>query len=145
MSASPTPAATPIADIEQVRFDRALADLQLHDPRARVALDSHSALAIGADVNVPMSMPAAAQALPESDRAAAASVLFLDQFGALFGIAGWHVLEPRFASPMGSTIWFTFAATMPEGRTQRELLVNVCTDGDVVRHVRIERSGSTTT
>jgi hypothetical protein len=140
MTATPAQSATPITDFDQVRFDRALADLQLHDPRARVALDSSSALAVGADVNVPMSMPAAAQALPESDRAAAASVLFLDQFGALFGIAGWHVLEPRFASPMGSTIWFTFAATMPAGRHQRELLVNVCADGDVVRHVRIERS-----
>ncbi len=139
MSAAPTPAAAPIADIEQVRFDRALAELQLHDPRARVALDSAHGLAIGADLNVPMSMPAAARALPESDRSAAASVLFLDQFGAMFGIAGWHVLEPRFASPMGSTIWFTFAA-----RTRRgEILVNVCADGDVVRHVRVERSGGT--
>lgn len=136
MSAAPKPAAAPIADFEQVRFDRALADLQLHDPRARVALDSTSALAVGADVNVPMSMPAAARALPETDRAAAASVLFLDQFGALFGVPGWHALEPRFATPMGSTIWFTFAATTRRG----EVLVNVCADGDVVRHVRVERS-----
>lgn len=136
MTAAPSPAAAPIADIEQIRFDRALADLQLHDARARVALDAESGLAIGADVNVPMSMPAAARALPESDQSAAASVLFLDQFGAMFGVAGWHVLEPRFASPMGSTIWFTFAATTRRG----EVLVNVCADGDVVRHVRVERS-----
>lgn len=135
MSAAPTPAAAPIADFEQVRFDRALADLQLHDARARVALDADCGLAVGVDVNVPISMPAAARALPESDRAAAACVLFLDQFGALFGVAGWHVLEPRFASPMGSTIWFTFAATTRRG----EVLVNVCAEGDVVRHVRVER------
>lgn len=136
MSAAPKPAAAPIADIEQIRFDRALADLQLHDPRARVALDFERGLAIGVDVNVPMSMPAAARALPDNDRAAAASVLFLDQFGSLFGIAGWHVLEPRFATPMGNTIWFTFAATTRRG----EQLVNVCAEGDIVRHVRVERS-----
>lgn len=128
-------AAAPIADFEQARFDRALADLQEHDACARVALDSEHGLAVGADINVPMSMPAAAHALPKSDRAAAASVLFLDQFGALFGIAGWHVLEPRFASPMGSTIWFTFAAKTRRG----EVLINVCAEGDVVRHVRLER------
>jgi hypothetical protein len=135
MSAAPRPAAAPIADFTQIRFDRALAELQVHDSRARVALDADLGLAIGADVNVPMSMPAAARALPEADRAAAASVLFLDQFGALFGVAGWHVLEPRFASPMGSTIWFTFAAQTSRG----EILVNVCAEGDVVRHVRVER------
>jgi hypothetical protein len=135
MTAAPKPAAAPIADLEQLRFDRALVDLQLHDPKARVALDADTALAIGADVQVPMSMPAAARALPESDRAAAASVLFLDQFGALFGIAGWHVLEPQFVSPMGSTIWFTFEATTGRGK----LLVNVCAEGDIVRHVRVER------
>jgi hypothetical protein len=136
MSAAPSPAAAPIADFAQVRFDRALADLQLHDPRARVALDAELGLAIGADVTVPMPMPAAARALPRADQAAAASVLFLDQFGALFGVAGWHVLEPRFASPMGSTIWFTFAASTA---TRGEVLVNVCADGDIVRHVRVER------
>lgn len=135
MSAAPTPAAAPIADLEQVRFDRALEDLQLHDAKARVALDSETGLALGVDVSVPMSMPAAARALPASDRSAAASVLFLDQFGALFGIAGWHVLEPRFASPLGSSIWFTFAASTRRG----ELLVNVCADDDVIRHVRVER------
>ena len=135
MSAAPTAAAAPIADLEQVRFDRALMDLQVHDARARVALDSTTGLAIGVDATVRISMPAAARALPASDRAAAASVLFLDQFGSLFGIAGWHVLEPRFASPLGSTIWFTFAATTARG----ELLVNVCADEDTVRHVRVER------
>ncbi len=142
MSAAPTPAAAPIADFVQVRFDRALAELQLHDSRARVALDAERGLAIGVDANVPMSMPAAARALPQADQAAAASVLFLDQFGALFGIAGWHVLEPRYATPMGSTIWFTFAATVQRGGEPHELLVNVCADGDIVRHVRIERSES---
>lgn len=135
MTAAPTPAAAPIADLEQIRFDRSLEELQLHDPRARVALDSAHGLAIGADVNVPMTMPAAAQALPESDRAAAACVLFLDQFGGMFGVAGWHVLEPRFVSPVGNQIWFTFAAATKRG----EILVNVCASGDVVRHVRVER------
>jgi hypothetical protein len=135
MTASPRPAAAPIADLEQVRFDRALEELQLHDAKARVALDSDNGLAVGVDVHVSMSMPAAARALPRSDRSAAASVLFLDQFGALFGIAGWHVLEPQFASPLGTTIWFTFAARSARG----EILVNVCADDDVVRHVRVER------
>lgn len=135
MAASPRAAAPPIADLEQVRFDRALEELQSHDARARVALDSDTGLAVGVDVRVRMSMPSAARALPETDRAAAASVLFLDQFGPLFGIAGWHVLEPRFASPLGSTIWFTFAAQSSRG----EILVNVCADDDVVRHVRVER------
>lgn len=135
MTAAPSPAAAPIADLEQVRFDRALQELQEHDPRARVALDSDTGLAVGVDTQVRMSMPPAARALPTSDRAAAASVLFLDQFGSLFGIAGWHVLEPRHASPLGSTIWFTFAAQL---RT-REVLVSVCADEDVVRHVRLER------
>lgn len=135
MAASPRPAAAPIADLEQIRFDRALEELQLHDARARVALDSDTGLAVGVDVRVRMSMPSAARALPESDRAAAASVLFLDQFGALFGIAGWHVLDPQFASPLGSSIWFTFAARSSRG----EILVNVCADDDVIRHVRVER------
>jgi hypothetical protein len=138
MSAAPSPAAAPIADFTQARFDRALEDLHDCDPRARVALDSECGTAIGADVNVPMPMPAAARALPETDRAAAASVLFLDRFGAMFGIAGWHVLEPRFASPMGTTIWFTFAARTTRG----EVLVNVCADGEIVRHVRVERGGT---
>jgi hypothetical protein len=135
MAATPRPAAAPIADLEQVKFDRALEDLQLHDAKARVALDSETGLAVGVDVQVRMSMPAAARALPRSDRSAASSVLFLDQFGALFGIAGWHVLEPRFASPLGQSIWFTFAARTARG----EILVNVCADDDVVRHVRLER------
>lgn len=129
------PAAPPIADLEQVRFDRALGELHAADPRARVALDQETALAVGVDVDVAVTMPAAAQALPDTDRAAAASVLFLDRFGALFGIAGWHVLEPRSASPIGSTIWFTFAAQTARG----EILVNVCAGGDAVRHVRVER------
>ena len=132
------PAAPPIADLGQARFDRALAELQHADPRARVALDSEHGLAVGCDVNVPMEMPPAALTLPESDRAAAASVLFLDQFGALFGVAGWHALEPRFATPMGSTVWFTFETTVRE----RSVLVNVCAEGDVVRHVRMERHGT---
>jgi hypothetical protein len=134
-SPAPAPAAAPIADLEQVRFDRALEDLQLHDARARVALDSETGLAVGVDATVRMVMPAAARALPTSDRSAAASVLFLDQFGAMFGIAGWHVLEPQFASPLGPTIWFTFEAKTARGA----ILVNVCADEDTVRHVRVER------
>jgi hypothetical protein len=133
LSAAPTAAAAPIADLEQARFDRALVELQLADPAARVALSEETGLAIGMDANVRMPMPEASRMLSNSDRAAAASVLFLDQHGGLFGIAGWHTLEPRFASPLGSTIWFTFAA-----RTQRgELLVNVCTKDDTVLHVRV--------
>lgn len=135
MTASPRPAAAPIADLDQVRFDRALAELQHADPQARVALDNVTALAVGADVDVRMPMPAAARGLPATDRAAAASVLFLDEYGPLFGIAGWHVLEPRNASPLGGSTWFTFAATV----RGREILVNVCACEDRVRHVRVER------
>ncbi|MBC7462109.1 MAG: hypothetical protein H7287_12165 [Thermoleophilia bacterium] len=131
-------AAAPIADMEQARFDRALGDLHFADPRARVSLSEDTALAVGFDGDVKLAMPAAAQALPESDRAAAAAVLFLDQFGSLFGIAGWHVLDPRYASPLGTTVWFTFAAETHVG----DLLVNVCAEGDTVKHVRIERSAA---
>ena len=128
-------AAAPIADLEQARFDRAAAELQAADPRARVALDDTSGLAVGVDVNVPVEMPLAARALPGSDRAAAAAVLFLDRFGALFGIPGWQALEPRSAAPVGRSTWFSFAATTRRGT----LTVNVCADEDVVRHVRVER------
>ena len=133
MSAVPTASAAPIADIEQARFDRTLIDLQLADPAARVALSEDTGLAIGMDANVRMAMPEASRMLSTTDRAAAASVLFLDQHGGLFGVPGWHSLEPRYASPLGSTIWFTFAA-----RTRRgEVLVNVCTKDDTVLHVRV--------
>ncbi|MCW2950025.1 MAG: hypothetical protein JWN41_1038 [Thermoleophilia bacterium] len=138
MSGQPTPIAEHIADIEQARFDRALGDLHFADPSARVALSQDTALAIGFDGDVRLPMPAAAQALPASDRAAAAAVLFLDQYGSLFGVSGWHVLDPQFASPLGSTIWFTFAAQTHVG----ELLVNVCAEDDTVRHVRVERSAA---
>jgi hypothetical protein len=130
-------AAAPIADFQQVRFDRALADLGAAAPDARVALDERTGLAIGIDAEVRMPMPAAAQALPAMDRAAAASVLFLDQFGPLVGVAGWHVLEPRFASPIGDTVWLTFEARCERHGTR---LINVCASGDMVRHVRVERS-----
>lgn len=134
-SLSPAPAASSICDFEQTRFDRALALLNDADPRARVALDAETGLAVGADVSVTMPMPAAARVLPMSDRSAAAAVLFIDRFGPMFGVAGWHVLEPRFASPIGTSIWLTFAAQTSRG----ELLVNVCVDGEVVKNVRIER------
>lgn len=133
MSAAPQAAAAPIADLDQARFDRALVELQLSDPAAKVALDDQTGLAIGMDAVVRVQMPQAARALLDSDRAAAASVLFLDQHGGLFGIAGWHALEPRFASPLGSTIWFTFAAATRNG----EILINVCTKDDTVLHVRV--------
>lgn len=132
-AASSTTAAAPIADLDQARFDRSLAELQIADPSARVALDDQSGLAVGMDAVVQLAMPEAAKALLSSDRAAAASVLFLDQYGGLFGIAGWHALEPRFASPLGSMIWFTFAARTRHG----EILVNVCTKDDTVLHVRV--------
>jgi len=139
LAATLQPAAAPIADLGQVKFDRALEELSLSDPRARVALDDSTGLAIGVDASVRVSMPAAAQALPVSDRAAAASVLFLDTYGALFGVPGWHALEPRFASPLGDTIWFTFAVDRGE---LPEILVNVCAEDDVVRHVRVERTAA---
>ncbi|MCW2923486.1 MAG: hypothetical protein JWM98_890 [Thermoleophilia bacterium] len=139
--AAPAPAAAPIADLEQVRFDRALEELQDSDPAARVALDSETGLAVGVDTEVRVAMPAAARALPASDRSAASAVLFLDRFGALFGVAGWHVLEPRFASPIGSSIWFTFAVASPR---RGEFLINVCAQEDTVRHVRVERTGAAT-
>jgi hypothetical protein len=137
MTSAPKAAAAPIADLEQVRFDRALIELQLSDPAARVALDAETGLAVGVDADVRVTMPSAARALPETDRAAAAAVLFLDTHGALFGINGWHDLDPQFASPLGSSIWFTF-----EAKTQHRgtLLVNVCAEDDTVRHVRIERT-----
>lgn len=128
-----------IADFAQAGFDRALAELQLADPRARVALDTHTGLAIGVDVEVPISMPGAAQALPDGDRAAAASVLFLDRFGQLFGIAGWHVLEPLTVSPLGSTLWFSFRARMADGTRT----VNICADTNTIRHVRLEPVSTT--
>ncbi|MCW2961985.1 MAG: hypothetical protein JWM90_2372 [Thermoleophilia bacterium] len=136
MTSAPSAAAAPIADLEQVRFDRALIELQISDPAARVALDSDTGLAVGVDGEIRVSMPSAARALPETDRSAAAAVLFLDMHGALFGINGWHDLDPQYASPIGNSIWFTF-----EAKTQRgTLLVNVCAEDDTVRHVRIERS-----
>lgn len=138
MSASLRATAAPIADLAQARFDRALADLHDADPAARVALDAESGLAVGLDVNVPMKLPPMASSLPGTDRAAAAAVLFLDRFGGLFGLPGWHVLEPRAASPLGRTTWFTFAARR-EREGDGEMLINVCADEDVVKHVRVER------
>ena len=129
---------TPIAELAHVRFDRALEDLQEVDSRARVALDTQSGLARGVDANVPMPMPMAARSLPGSDRAAAAAVLFLDQFGGLFGIAGWHVLKPVSASPLGRSIWFAFEATTAGGTIE----AHVCADEDVVKHVRVQQLAS---
>jgi hypothetical protein len=126
---------TPIADLSHVRFDRALEELQDVDPRARVALDTGSGLAKGVDGNFPMPMPTAARSLPGSDRAAAAAVLFLDHYGALFGIPGWHALRPISASPLGRSIWFAFEARTPGGTLE----AHVCADEDVVKHVRIQR------
>lgn len=136
MSAAPIAAAAPIADLEQVRFDRALALLQDADPAARVSLDDATGRAVGIDATVHIPMPQAARVLPSVDRAAAASVLFLDRYGALVGVAGWHVLEPRYATPFGDRIWFTFAV---ESEHRAAFLVNVCADGEAVHHVRVER------
>lgn len=142
-SAVVTAAFAPIADIQQVRFDRALELLHEADPAARVALDDRTGLAIGLDVNVAMPMPQAALALPAIDRAAASAVLFLDRYGALVGVSGWHALDPQFASPVGETVWFTFAVEDPTHPERASFLVNVCADGEAVRHVRVERSRST--
>lgn len=129
------PGATRVADMGHLRFDRALVDLQSTDPTARVALDIHTGLAKGVDGRFPMPMPAAARALPGSDRAAAAAVLFLDRFGGVFGIPGWHVLKPLSASPLGRSIWFAF-----EARLGTETVVaHVCADEETVKYARIER------
>lgn len=123
-----------VHDLSHIRFDRALADLHDTDPRARVALNTDTGLARGVDGTFPMAMPAAARALPGSDRAAAAAVLFLDRFGGMFGIAGWHVLSPLSASPLGRSVWFAFEASTPDGT----VTAHVCADEDTVKHVRIE-------
>lgn len=124
-----------VHELEHARFDRALADLHHLDPRAKVALDTVTGLATGLDGSFPMAMPAAARALPGSDKAAASAVLFLDRFGGLFGIAGWHVLSPLSASPLGRTLWIAFEATTPHG----VITAHVCAEEDTVTHVRIER------
>ena len=124
----------PVAEMAHARFDRALELLNEADGRARVALDTESGLAVGVDGAFAMPMPAQARGLPGSDRAAAAAVLFLDRYGALFGIPGWHVLKPLSASPLGRSIWFTFEATLGD----RTVNAHVCADEDTVKHVRIE-------
>jgi hypothetical protein len=123
-----------VTELAHLRFDRALEELQSVDGRARVAMDVDTGLAIGIDGAFPMPMPAAARNLPGSDRAAAAAVLFLDQFGGLFGIPGWHVLKPLSASPLGRSIWFTFEAQA----CGEKVNAHVCADEDTVKHVRIE-------
>lgn len=123
-----------ISDLQHVRFDRALEKLQELDPQAQVALDTDTGLAIGTDGNFSVAMPAAAMALPGSDRAAAAAVLFLDNYGDLFGIPGWHSLHPTSASPLGRAIWFSFEATTGAG----VITAHVCADEHIVKHVRIE-------
>ena len=133
IAAVPSPAPE-VHSLGDLRFDRALADLNDTDPRARVALDTKTGLAHGVDGTFQMTMPAAARALPGSDRAAAASVLFLDRFGGLFGIAGWHVLSPLSASPLGRSVWFAFEAKTAAGI----VTAHVCADEDTVKHVRIE-------
>lgn len=127
-----------ISAIASARFERALHALYLVDPVCRVALHTEDALAVGLDGTFPVEMPIAARTLPSSDRAAAAAVLFLDRYGALFGIAGWHALSPTTASPLGTTIWFTFDAQAACG----DVTVRICADDDVIRAVRIERSGA---
>lgn len=122
-----------VADLQHVRFDKALAKLHEMDDFARVTLDTQTGLAVGVDGLFGMTMPSAAKILPATDRAAAAAVLFLDRFGALFGIAGWHVLSPVSAAPIGSALWFTFEAKTSDGK----LSVNVCADEEIVTHVRV--------
>lgn len=124
-----------IAELCHVRFDRALAQLHDVDQRARVSLDTATGLANGVDGSFPVSMPPAARELPGGDRAAAAAVLFLDRYGPIFGIPGWHVLSPQSVSPLGRAIWFCFRATTADG----VLTAHVCADEETVKHVRIER------
>ena len=125
-----------VSELEYARFDRALERLQSADPHSRVALDDQTGLAVGLDGAFRVPVPATVRSLPGTDRAAAASVLFLDRYGAVFGIPGWHCLEPVSASPLGRTMWFGFNARIAPGRT---LAVHVCADEDTVKHVRIER------
>jgi hypothetical protein len=122
-----------IADFQHARFDRALERLHDADPLARVALDARTGVAKGFDGTVELAMPPGAASLPASDRAAAAAVLFLDGYGDVFGIPGWHVLKPRSASPLGSSIWFAFDADLGD----RTVTAHVCADAELVRHVRI--------
>lgn len=122
-----------VISMQHARFDKALARLNELDDHASVALDTETGVAVCIDGMFGMEMPTAARALPNSDRAAAAAVLFLDQFGALFGIAGWHVLHPVSASPIGSSIWFVFDADTAYGRKR----VHICTDEQMVISVRL--------
>ena len=124
-----------VTDLQHMRFDRALERLHDADPHSRVALDSSSGLANGVDGSFEIDLPPAARELPGTDRAAAAAVLFIDEYGDVFGVPGWHVLTPDSASPLGRSMWFSFTATIgPE-----KLGVHVCADEQVVKHVRIER------
>lgn len=132
LAAEPAPATL---HMSHVRFDRALGELQQLDSRARVALDADTGLATGIDGTFRMPMPPAARSLPGSDRAAAASVIFLDRFGGLFGIPGWHVLSPLSASPLGRSVWFAFEAQVGND----VITAHVCADEDTVKYVRIER------
>lgn len=125
-----------VASLSHARFDRAVAELHELDHRARVALDTDTGLVRGADGTFVMELTSAVRALSRADQAAAASVLFLDRVGSAFGLAGWHVLTPEAASPLGDTIWFTFIADTDEG----EVRVHICADGQIIRHVRVERA-----
>jgi hypothetical protein len=124
-----------IINMHDLRFDRALGRLHDADDLARVSLDTETGLAVGLDAHVIMPMPPAARALPSSDRAAAAAVLFIDRYGDLFGITGWHMLEPKSAAPLGETIWFCFDTQLSTGEPV-ELFV--CCDESTVRFVRVE-------
>jgi hypothetical protein len=124
-----------VTDLAQARFDRALELLHDLDPSARVSLDRSTGLARGADGSFTISMPAVARTLPDSDRMAAAAVLFLDRYAALFGLPGWHVLEPEVVSPLGHTLWFSFSGELVDGSPVR---IQVCADCDTVTHVRVE-------
>ena len=135
MALAAEPAPPSMASMAHLRFDRALSELQQLDPRARVALDNESGLATGIDGTFKMPMPPAARSLPGSDRAAAAAVIFLDRFGGLFGIPGWHVLSPLSASPLGRSVWFAFEAKLGDSI----VTAHVCADEDTVKYVRIER------
>lgn len=130
-----------VAHLSHARFDRAVAELNELDHRARVALDTETGMVRGVDGCFEMELTSAIRALPETDQAAAASVLFLDRVGAAFGLAGWHVLTPEAASPLGSTIWFTFTADADAGPVR----VHVCADAHRILHVRVESVGDADT
>lgn len=132
------PGGAQIADLQHVRFDRALALLREIEPAARVTLDTVTGLATKIDGRFQIDLPPDAKSQPESEQAAAAAVLFVEHFGSLFGVPGWHSLQPVSASPLGRSTWFHFDARTFERETVR---ISVCADARGVSGARVEPRG----